>query len=94
MSSDCKAPVITPEQPARWVANQRIVIRVTDDKSGVASYKGTIDGEYALFEHDVKKPLYIYKFDHERLKKGKVHKLVFIATDGCGNESRYEYELK
>lgn len=94
VSSDCKAPVITPEQPARWVANQRIVIRVTDDKSGVASYKGTIDGEYALFEHDVKKPLYIYKFDHERLKKGKVHKLVFIATDGCGNESRYEYELK
>lgn len=94
VSSDTKAPTITPVQPARWVTNGKIVIRVTDDKSGVASCRGTIDGEFALFEHDVKKPLYTYKLDPTRLQKGKTHKLVFVATDGCGNESKYEYEFK
>jgi len=94
VSSDRKAPVITPVQPVKWVTRQEIVIRVADDKSGVASYRGTIDGEFALFEHDVKKPLYTYKFDPAKLKKGKIHRLVFIATDACGNESKYEHEFK
>ena len=94
VSSDRKSPVITPVQPAGWVTRKEIVVRLTDDKSGIASYRGTIDGEFVLFGHDAKKPLYIYKFDPARLKKGRTHKLVFTATDACGNESKYEDEFK
>ncbi len=94
VSADTKAPVITPLQPARWVTRQEIEIKVTDNLSGITSYRGTIDGEFALFEHDMKKPIYKYKFDPSRLKKGKTHKLIFTATDACGNESSYEYEFK
>lgn len=94
VSCDMQAPAITPIQPAKWVADGKIVIRLTDNKSGIASYRGTIDGEFALFEHDAKKPLYIYRFDSKRLKKGQTHKLVFTAADACGNESCYEYEFK
>ncbi len=93
ISSDTKAPVITPVLPAKWVAQKEIKIRLADNKSGIASYRGTIDGNFALFGNDVKSPVYSYKFDASRLKKGQKHKLVFTATDGCGNTSSYEYEF-
>lgn len=94
VSFDNRAPDITPVQPAKWVAQKEIKIRLTDNKSGIASHRGTIDGEFALFENDVKSPVYTYKFDSKRLKKGQTHQLVFTATDGCGNTSTYEYEFK
>ncbi|MBK5720169.1 M23 family metallopeptidase [Dysgonomonas sp. Marseille-P4677] len=91
---DTKAPVITPVLPAKWVAKGEMKIRVSDNKSGISSYRGTIDGDFVLFEHDVKSPVYTYKFDSRRLKRGQNHKLIFTAADACGNESRYEYEFK
>lgn len=94
ISSDTKPPVITPVQPARWVRNGEIRIRLSDNKSGIRSWKGTIDGNYALFTKDVKSPFYIYKFDSKRLKKGQNHKLVFTTTDGAGNSTSYEYEFR
>jgi len=94
VSYDTKAPVITPVTPAKWVNQQKIVIRLADNLSGITSYRGTINGEFVLFAHDVKKPLYIYKFDPKHIKKGQVHKLAFTAKDACGNESTYEYEFK
>lgn len=94
ISTDTKAPVITPLQPERWVRQTEIKLRLSDDKSGVSSYKGTIDGEFVLFENDVKSPVYSYKFDSSRLKKGTTHKFLFTATDACGNTSTYEYEFK
>lgn len=94
VSYDVEAPEVTPIQPIKWVTNKKIIIKATDNKSGIVSYRGTIDGEFALFEHDVKKPLYIYQFDTKRLKKGQTHKLVFTATDACGNSTSYEHEFK
>ena len=94
ISADIKVPEITPVQPERWVRQAEIKISLSDDKSGISSYKGTIDGEFALFENDVKSPVYSYKFDPSRIKKGKIHKLIFTATDACGNNANYEYEFK
>lgn len=94
VSTDTKVPVITPVQPARWVRAGEIKIRLSDNKSGIRSYKGTINGNFVLFENDVKSSVYTYKFDPKRLKRGQNHKLVFTATDGAGNTSNYEYEFK
>lgn len=94
VSFDNKAPDITPIQPVKWVSQREIKIRLTDNKSGIVSHKGTIDGEFALFENDVKSSIYTYRFDSKRLKRGQVHKLVFTATDGCGNTSIYKYEFR
>ena len=93
ISCDTKAPVITPVQPERWKQKNAITIKVTDNLSGVKSYKGTLNGEYVLFEHDVKSPNRIYKFDPERLVKGTKYKLEFTAEDACGNSSIYKYEF-
>jgi hypothetical protein len=94
VSTDTKAPVITPVQPGKWVRQAEIKIRLSDDKSGISSYRGTIDGKFVLFANDVKSHVYSYKFDSARLKKEQMHTFVFTATDACGNTSVYEYKFK
>lgn len=90
---DILAPEITPVNETRWLNNNRIVIRVKDDKSGIKSVRGTLNGQYALFEHDIKSPNYSYRFDDSKLKKGQKYDLKFIAIDNVGNQSEYEYSF-
>jgi len=86
---DAVPPVIEPVQQAGWEKQKKIVLKVVDDKSGVLSCKGTIDGKFALFESDVKSSSYTYYFDSSRLSGGQKHTLEFVATDACGNTSTY-----
>ena len=90
IAADLKPPLITPINPATWVKNRKIVFRLSDDLSGVSSYRGEIDGQYVLFEYDGKKGLISYTFDPERLTRGK-HELLLTVTDTCGNQSEYTH---
>lgn len=100
VASDTQAPVISPVTAAASKkkkavaprATDSIRLRITDNLSGVASVRGTIDGKFALFENDIKSPVYTYKFDPDRLSKG-THKLIMVATDACGNSSEYSTEF-
>ena len=87
---DSIAPVITPVEPTKWVQQKRIRIRLSDDKSGVNQFKGTINGEFVLFTHDGKSNVYTYVFDNDRLIRGR-QKFVITVSDGVGNKSEYEY---
>ncbi len=99
VSSDTEAPVITRIESSGKgkrrvvVPKNEIRIRMSDDLSGIATFRGTIDGKFALFTHDMKSPIYTYKADADRLKVGTTHKLVFTATDGCGNTAQYTSEF-
>lgn len=93
ISSDQDAPNITAVLQNKWIQQGVIKLKVTDNLSGIASFRGTIDGKYALFEHDVKSNLYTYKLDSSRLSKGRNHKLVFTAIDACGNKTEYVEEF-
>ncbi len=86
---DSLPPAILPLNPASWQKNRRISFRVTDDLSGVSSYRGEIDGAYALFEMN-NRSVATYRFDPERLTPGR-HTLRFSVTDHCGNESVQEF---
>lgn len=90
---DDEIPDITPVQPERWEKDGVIKIRLKDNKSGISSFRGTIDGSFALFEHDTKSAIYTYKFDSVRLNKGRKHQLTFTATDACGNVGEYTSEF-
>ena len=90
---DTTPPQIVPQNPEDWIKNRRISIKVTDDKSGVASFRGEINGQYALFTHDVKSAYYIYRFDDKRLSKGRNQTLQFTAIDGAGNRSEFRYKF-
>ena len=90
---DTVPPKITPVNPEKWAAARRIQIRLTDNKSGISTFKGTINGKFVLFSHDMKSSLYTYRFDDSRLEKGKTQELVFVATDRAGNTAEYRYEF-
>ena len=91
IQQDTKAPVITPINQQTWVSKQNFIFRLSDNLSGVQTYRGEIDGQYVLFEMNSKSVI-TYKFDKERLKKGK-HTLKLTVTDAAGNRSEYKYSF-
>jgi hypothetical protein len=88
---DTVPPKIVPLQPEKWVSSRKIRLQLSDDKSGITSFRGEIDGKFALFTHDIKSPVYTYYFDETRLDRNKEHILVFRAEDGAKNISEYRY---
>lgn len=90
---DTIVPEISPVNSEKWTKNRKIQIRLKDNKSGIARFKGSIDGEFALFSHDIKSSVYTYVFDDSRLQRGKTHELVFTTEDGAGNSSEYRTEF-
>lgn len=89
IAQDTQPPAIIPINQTSWQTNKRITFRLNDNLSGVASYRGEIDGQYALFEMD-NRSVITYRFDTERLQAGS-HTLRLVVTDGCGNESVFEH---
>ncbi|MDR2882164.1 MAG: M23 family metallopeptidase [Alistipes sp.] len=62
-----------------------ITLTATDNFSGIASYTGSIDGEWIIFERQASRGQYIHTFDTERLRAGGSHTLEFTVRDGAGN---------
>ena len=89
LGQDLVPPTITPLNPATWVSKQAIALRLSDNLSGVQTYRGEIDGQYVLFEMNSKSVI-TYHFDKELLARGK-HTLKLVVTDACGNQSTYTY---
>ncbi len=70
--------------------SSRIRFTIADNLSGIRSYEGTINGEWALFEYDAKYRLLVYHIDPTRINLGQRHQLVLRVTDNAGNTSTYE----
>jgi len=62
---------------------------MTDNLSGISSFRGEINGQYALFEYDGKTNMLTYYFDEERVPPG-YHHLKLTVIDRCGNKSVFE----
>jgi hypothetical protein len=91
---DTVPPVIRPVNvfPNKKVAKQfTIMVKISDNLSGIRSYRGTLNGEWILMDYDAKKNLLVYSFD-ERMKKGK-NLFRLVVTDATGNTTRYEAAL-
>ncbi len=63
---------------------------ITDNLSGIETFRGTIDNQWVLFEYDLKNNLISYTFDKDRLQLGKNHQLNLEVTDFKGNTSTYK----
>jgi hypothetical protein len=84
---DTVPPVITAVGKTTWVKNRKLCFTIADAATGVASYRGTIDGKFALFYRpNLTSNRYYCDLDPEYITRGKVHHLVLEATDGCGNK--------
>lgn len=68
----------------------RLKFKVTDNLSGIETFRGTIDGKWVLFEYDLKNNLLTYTFDKTRFRFGGNHQLNLEVTDFKGNTSTYK----
>jgi len=68
----------------------KIQFKISDNLSGIESYRGTIDGKWVLFEYDLKNNSLSYTFDKERFKFGKNHVILLEASDYKHNKTTYK----
>lgn len=83
---DTVPPTVTPVNKNTWGRTGKVVYRLGDARTGIRSYKGTIDGKYAIFgRRNLTKALWECKLDPKRIGKGGKHTVEMTVTDGCGN---------
>jgi murein DD-endopeptidase MepM/ murein hydrolase activator NlpD len=90
---DTEAPKIVPLSNSNKKAPKdpnKIQFKITDNLSGIETFRGTIDGQWVLFEYDLKNNLISYTFDKSRLQFGKNHVLLLTVTDYKDNSSTYK----
>ena len=85
--SDIKKPSLELSnfKHKQWVTNfSKISLKVTDDLSGLKTYRGEIDGDWILLEYSPKHRTLTYDFSDKKFTTAK-HLLKVIAVDNVGN---------
>lgn len=90
---DTVPPVITPAGRNSWGKTGKITLAVKDAETGIDSYKGYIDGKFAIFRLKILASEIVCQIDSRRVKKGKMHTLKFFATDKQGNIQTYNTDF-
>ncbi|KAF5047453.1 hypothetical protein DSECCO2_460350 [anaerobic digester metagenome] len=88
--ADTVAPVIKPlniSNNKNIGTQQSIRMSISDNLSGIKSYRGTLNGKWILMDYDPKNKLLEYRFD-ELLNQG-VNRFFLEVTDDAGNKSSY-----
>ncbi len=70
--------------------SNRIRFTINDELSGIKSYEGLLDGQWALFEYDPRISRITHCFDNERFELGKRHTFKLTVTDYRDNTTIYE----
>lgn len=85
---DTVAPKISPVNSRVWGRNRKVIFRLSDSGAGIRSYRGTIDGKFALFRQvNITVPYWECDLDPKRVKRGTTHVVEMTVTDNCGNQS-------
>ena len=90
---DKTPPSITPlsiKDKKALTNPSKIQFKITDDLSGIKSYRGEIDGNWVLYEYDAKSKLLTYTFDKSRMSFGKSHLIRLMVSDYQGNSNEYK----
>ena len=91
---DTVPPVITPLNQAQWGRTGKIIFKAKDKETGINTYRGTIDGKYALFgkPNSISGNL-VCELDPKYVEKGGKHVVEMTVTDGCGNRTTGQFEF-
>jgi len=85
--SDTILPKISAPTIERIAKNDVIRIRIADNASGIKSWRGSIDGKWALFALDGKSGWLSCILDSNRVVPNREHELRLTVKDACGNEN-------
>jgi hypothetical protein len=77
----------------QWLSSFKYLkVKLTDDYSGIKSYRGEINGKWICFEYEPKNNTLIYDFNDLSFKES-LHQLTIEAEDRVGNVSKLEMEF-
>ncbi len=71
------------------IFNNKISFEIKDELSGIKTYNGFIDNNWALFEYDAKNDLLYYIIDDQKIEKNTEHELELFVVDNNDNVSTY-----
>ena len=92
LSKDTLAPSITPLnfKPKQWLSNYTFLkLKIEDDFSGIKSYKGNINGQWILLEHEPKNNTLTFTFDDINFDQSQLD-FKLEVKDQQGNSSTFE----
>ncbi|HLV62072.1 M23 family metallopeptidase [Galbibacter sp.] len=92
VSKDTIAPTIRPSnfQDGQWLSNfKTLKLIITDDLSGINTYKATINNQWVLMEYDYKENTLTYDLSDIDFKD-TMHRLEVVVTDNVGNSTTYK----
>ena len=77
-------------RPNQWLSKFKFIrVKISDDFSGVKSYRGAINGQWVLFEYEPKQNLLIFDFSDKVFDQAK-HELKLEVLDNVGNKAVYK----
>lgn len=88
---DVQPPVITPlgVSPSR-----RLQFRIKDNFTGIANFRGEVNGKWCLFVYDAKKNLLSCSLKEPMFLKGQNNRITLVVTDAVGNRAEYKGNVK
>lgn len=87
---DSVPPTVSPVNIDKWRAQGRVTVKISDKLSGIAEYRGEINGIWIMLELDGKTGTLSYKLDPARLPKANRYQFKLTVTDQAGNISVLE----
>jgi hypothetical protein len=94
VSVDTVPPKIVPVniKNGKDITKQKTIkVKITDDLSGIKSYRPALNGNWILMEYDAKNDMLIYRFD-DKIRKGE-NLFELKVTDEKGNISTYKAKV-
>lgn len=82
---DTVPPRAVPVGKASWGRTGTLTYKISDGQTGIETYKGKIDGKFALFAFNAKTSLLTCRLNPRRVRKGGTHTLELTVTDCRGN---------
>ena len=92
LATDDTPPRVTPVnfRDGQWISNNSdLKVKISDDLSGIKSYRATVNGQFILMEYEYKKNLLTHDFSDGVVTETENHLKVEV-TDNVGNTTIYE----
>jgi len=94
ISIDTVPPVVKISKLDFLSGDKNIIVNLSDDLSGISSYKGYIDGQWILLQYDYKKNRLYYNIDNYTVKLDKTRTFSIIVKDASGNITKVSKEFE
>ncbi|MAZ72445.1 MAG: peptidase M23 [Flavobacteriaceae bacterium] len=92
VAMDTSPPSIKPVNfnDGKWISsNTTLKVKIEDDRSGISSYRATVNGKFILMEYNYKTDVLTYDFD-DGIVKDTENNFKLIVVDNVGNSTTFE----